>query len=283
MDEIIERKDNNLEEMIYEIRGVQVMLDSDLARIYECTNGTKDINKAVKRNINKFPNDFCFQLSEKELDEIPLRFQFGTLNSKGNLRGQHIKYLPYAFTEQGIAMLATVIHTKVATEVSISIMRTFVAMRHFIMNNKDIYKSLNNLNNKIIEHDEKINYLFTKFESSERVFLPGEIYDAYSNFIYVFKEAKIELIIIDSYADIALLDIIKKIKCKVILVTKNSDRLNDLDIKKYNMQYSNLEVVRNNSFHDRYFIIDRKNIYQSGTSINNAGEKIFSIHKMKEI
>ena len=275
MNELIE-KNEKVEKIIYEIRGVHIILDSDLAKQYKCANGTKTINQAVSRNKEKFPSDFCFQLTDDEYKS--LKSQIGTTKRTSMARS-----LPYAFTEQGVAMLATVIHTKVATEVSINIMRAFVAMRHFIIDNKDIYKSLNNLNNKIIDHDDKINYLFTKFSNNEKVFLPGEIYDAYSNFIYIFKEAKNELIIIDSYADTTLLDIIKKLKCMVVLITKNSDRLNDLDILKYNEQYNNLEVIRNNSFHDRYFIIDRKNIYQSGTSINNAGKKIFSINKMNDI
>ena len=115
-------KENKIENMIYEIRGREVMLDSDLARLFECKNGTKDINKAVKRNPNKFPSDFYFQLTEEEVLDC-LRFQFGTLNKSGNLRGQHLKYLPFVFTEQGVAMLATVIHTSVAAEISVKIMR----------------------------------------------------------------------------------------------------------------------------------------------------------------
>ena len=123
----------NFENMIYEIRGIEVVLDSDLARIYECANGTKSINLIVKRNKEKFPSDFCFQLTEDECMRI-LRFQFETLNNQDNMRGQHIKYLPYVFTEQGVAMLATVIHTKVVNDVSVNIMCAFVKMRHFINN-----------------------------------------------------------------------------------------------------------------------------------------------------
>lgn len=271
MNDLIEK--DNIERMIYEIRGVQVMLDSDLAKLYECTNGTKDVNKAVKRNINRFPNDFYFQLKSSEYEN--LKFQIGT-SSENNHGG--VRKLPYVFTEQGVAMLATVIHTKKAASVSISIMRAFVKMRHYIIDNSDIYKSLSNMNNKLIIHDEKIDYLFSKFDRKESLFLKGEIYDAYSSFITIFKEAKEELIIIDSYVDTSLLDIIRKLKCNIILITKDSDRLTEKDIDIYNKQYNNLKVIRNNDFHDRYFVIDNKKIYHSGTSINFAGEKIFSIN-----
>lgn len=276
MDEIVEM--HNIENMVYEIRGVQVMLDFDLAKLYECKNGTKTINLAVKRHINRFPKRFMFQLTIEECNMIS-RFQTETLKKQG----YNIKYLPYAFTEQGVAMIATVLRTKVAEEVSIRIMDAFVNMRHLIIENKNIYKSIDIINNKLVEHDKNFEYLFSKFDKHEQLFLKGEEYDAYSSFISVFKEANKELIVVDSYADNTFLDIIRKFKCHVILITKNSDRLTDMDISKYNKQYNNLKVIRNNDFHDRYFIVDKKEIYQSGTSINNAGEKIFSINIIGDV
>ena len=128
MNDIVTIDETNIENMIYEIRGKQVMLDSDLAKLYECTNGTKSINLAVKRNLNRFPNDFYFQLTEEEIQKTSLRFQIETLNAHGNNRGQHIKYLPYVFTEQGVAMLATVLRTSIASKMSVKIMRAFVKM-----------------------------------------------------------------------------------------------------------------------------------------------------------
>ncbi len=275
MNEIIEKE--NIENKIYEIRGVQVMLDSDLAKLYHCVNGTKTINQAVKRNIARFPDDFYFQITTEEYNNLKSQIGTSSYNNYGGARK-----LPYAFTEQGVAMLATVIHTKEAALISINIMRAFVKMRHFIIENKDIYMSLSNINNKLIEHDEKLDYLFSKFDKKEQLFLPNTEYDAYSNFISIFKEAKKELIIVDSYADITLLDIIKKIKCNVILITKDNNRLSNTDIEKYSKQYHNLTIIRNNDFHDRYFIIDNKIIYQSGTSINNAGTKTFSINLLED-
>jgi len=272
MNGVIE-KDIKIENMIYEIKGVEVMLDSDLAKLYECKNGTKSINLAVKRHIKRFPSRYMFQLTKEEYNY--LRFQTETPNNMS-------RTLPYVFTEQGVAMLATVLKTKVAEEISIRIMDAFVAMRHYIIENKDIYKSLNHLNNKILEHDEKFDELFSKFDKKEQLFLEGQIYDAYSNIISIFKESKEEIIVIDQYADMTFLDLIRNIKSNIILITKNSNRLSDLEIEKYNKEYHNLKVIRNNSFHDRYFIIDRKNIYHSGTSINNAGSKIFSINKLED-
>lgn len=273
MNEVIEEK-NIIEDMIYEFRGVQVIMDFDLARIYKCANGTKSINLAVKRHINRFPERYMFQLTNEEYNN--LRFQIETSSMESEYGGR--RYNPYAFTEQGVAMLATILHTPVAVDVSIKIMDAFVRMRHFIIENKDIYKSLNDINNKLIVHDEKLDYLFDKFNKRDKMFLMGEKYDAYSYFIEIFKEAEKQLIIIDSYADTTILNIIRKLGCKVILITKDSDRLNDFDVDKYNRQYNNLVIIRNNAFHDRYFIVDDKNIYQSGASINNAGNKIFSIN-----
>ena len=273
MNEVME-KEIEIKNLIYEIREKQVMLDSDLAILYKCTNGTKDINKAVKRNINRFPNDFYFELTEKEKDN--LRFQTGTANKMSRVN-------PHVFTEQGVAMLSSVLHTKTAEEVSIKIMRAFVSMRHFINENKNIYQSLDNINNKLAEHDNKLNYLFSNFDKKEQLFLEGETFDAYLNVTELLNLAKSEIIIIDNYADIKLLSLIRNINVNIILITKNSTRLSTIEIEMYNNQYHNLKVIRNNSFHDRYIIIDNKDIYHLGTSINNLGDKTFMIIKLEDI
>ncbi len=262
-----------IENLIYTIRGKQVMIDSDVAMLYHYE--TKDINKAVKRNIERFPNNFMFQLTNEEFNN--LRFQIGTSNIKGGRR-----YKPYVFTEHGVAMLSSVLHSKTAINISIKIINAFVKMRHYLIENKDIYKSLNNINVKLLEHDEKINKIFNRFEPKENLYLKGQIYDAYSKIIDIFKLAKEELIIIDSYADKTLLDMISKFKVKVILITKDSERLSELDIEKYNCQYNNLKVIRNNTFHDRYFIIDKEEIYHCGSSINSVGNGTFSINKLED-
>ncbi len=271
MNEII--KEEDISSKIYTIRGVEVMLDSDLAKIYQCKNGTKEINQAVKNNIDKFPERYVFRITDKEYGSLKSKI----LTSKGGSRKGHT-----VFTEQGVYMLATILKSKIATEVTLKIMDIFVKMRHFYIENKDIYQSLNSINIKLDEHDEKINKLFSIFDKPEILHLNGEEYDAYSDFVTIAKMANKELIIIDEYADNIILDIIRKLSCNVILVTKDSDRLSSNEIDKYNKEYNNLKVIRNNTFHDRYLIIDRKDIYHSGTSINNAGNKVFSIHKMND-
>ena len=190
-------KDVSIEKLIYKVREKQVMLDSDLAMLYECKNGTKVINQAVNRNIERFPNDFYFQLTEEEL--INLQSQIVTTNLSNMSRT-----LPYVFTEQGVAMLATVLRTKIASEMSISIMRAFVTMRHYIGNNE--YR-LSNIETKIIEHDNNIKILqesFNKFEEKKKtseIYFNGQIFDAYSKILDIFKNTKDSLIIVDAYAD----------------------------------------------------------------------------------
>ena len=273
-------KEEQIEDMIYEIRGKQVMLDSDLAKLYNCKNGTKTINQAVGRHKNRFPERYMFRLSKEEY-HIILRSQIGTLELE---QGKYSKYLPFAFTEQGVAMLATVIRTEIAEKVSISIMDAFVAMRHYIGNNE--YR-LSNVETKVLEHDKDIKLLQTAFqkfvEKKNEIYFSGQTFDAYSRIVGIIKNAKKELIIIDRYADISLLDIIKKINCQVILITKKNCNVNSLDIKKYNTQYHNLTIYYNDSFHDRYFILDKETIYALGTSINYAGTRTFCINILDDV
>ena len=200
MHEVVIKDDIKIEDMIYEIRGKQVMLDSDLGRIYECKNGTKTINQAVNRHIDRFPSDFYFQITEDEYNS--LRSQIGTLK---NGRGEHKKYLPYAFTEQGVAMLATVLRTKVASQMSINIMRAFVKMRHYISSNLLEQKYINNMvldnNERITQNTIDIKLLQESFDKLEKdkcineIYFNGKIYDAYSKVLDIFSEAKEELII----------------------------------------------------------------------------------------
>ena len=275
------KEELNIENMIYEIRGKQVMLDSDLAKLYQCKNGTKSINLAVNRNVKKFPNDFYFQLTNNETEN--LRFHFETSNSTTNYGGK--RYNPYAFTEQGVAMLATILHTPVAAEVSVNIMRTFVKMRKIISSNLIEQKYINEL---VIKDNERINLLeesFLKLEEKEKInhiFYEGQIYDAYSLLIDIFNEAKKEIIIIDNYADKSILDMITNLNVKVIIVTRKFNLLKDIDIKKYNRQYHNLKVIYSDKFHDRFIIIDKKVLYHSGASYKDLGNKCFAINKIKD-
>ena len=267
---------NSYQNMIYEIRGQLVMLDSDLARIYECTNGTKTINLAVKRHANKFPERFMFQLTESEILSVS-RFQFETLNKNNQKQGLNIKYLPYVFTEQGVAMLASVLRTKVADEISVKIMDAFVKMRHYLI--KDNLR-LNYIENKVLEHEDKLSLLFNQFKTkNNHLFFEGQIYDAYSLLMKILSVAKEEIIIIDNYAGRELFDILRDVKCNIKVITKNtSEEL----INKYNKQYNNVNVIQNDTFHDRFIIIYIKILYHSGSSFKDLGKKCFAITKLND-
>lgn len=253
---IVEEREK-VENLIYEIRGVQVMLDSDLARLYECTNGTKDVNKAVNRNIERFPKDFYFQLTKEEYDN--LKFQNGTsrLSSHGGVRKS-----PYVFTEQGVSMLASVLRTSVASSVSVDIMRAFVVMKKYISKTLLEQTYINELVFKDSKRIDLLEETLSKFkEKSYHLFFEGQIYDAYSKISEIFSNAKKNLIIIDAYADTTILDMIKKLSANVIVITKQNGLLTNMDIKKYNNQYHNLTIKYSGLFHDRYFIIDNNDIY----------------------
>ncbi len=277
MNELIVKEDIKIENMIYEIRGKQVMLDSDLAKLYECKNGTKDINKAAKRNISRFPEDFYFQLTRTEVQN--LRFQNGTSShNKENYHGGN-RYLPYVFTEQGIAMLSSVLKTPVAEKVSINIMRAFVAMRKYISSNLLEQKYVNNMVFKLDERVSLLEDTFSKFDTfSNEIFFEGQIYDAYSLLIDILNTSRNEIIIIDNYAGKELLDILKDINNNITIISKNiSDELE----KKYLSQYQNINFIHSDSFHDRFIIIDDQILYHCGSSFKDLGKKCFCISKIE--
>ena len=268
-----------IENMIYEARGKQVMLDCDLAKLYRVE--TKRINEAVRRNLEKFPERFCFKLNKNEYLDI-LRSQNATLELK---KGQYSKYLPQVFTEQGVAMLATILKSDVATKVSIAIMDAFVLMRKYISNELIQQKYINDL---VIKHDKDISLLqesFYKLEEKKKdneIYYNGQIYDAYSKIVDLLKQAHNNIIIIDNYADKNVLDMIRNLKIDVTIICKNNCLLKEIDIDKYQKQYKNLNVVYSNNFHDRYIILDKKEIYHCGASLNYAGSKTFSINKLED-
>lgn len=269
MNEIMIKENIQIEDLIYEVHGKQVMLDSDLAKLYGTQ--TRRINEAVARNVEKFPDRYCFKISEKEYNS--LKSQIAT--SKGGSRKGHT-----AFTEQGVAMLATILKTPIATKVSIAIMDAFVAMRKYISTNLLEQKHINHM---VLEHESEIKLLretFDKLEEKRKtneIYFNGQIYDAYSKIQDIFKSAQNKLIIIDSYADNTILDMVKRLDIEVIIITKPNNLLTKQDILKYNKQYHNLRVIYDNTFHDRYFILDEHTLYHCGTSINRIGYKTFSI------
>ena len=275
--DIVKVDDVIIDNLIYEVRGKQVMIDSDLAKLYECKNGTKTINLAVRRHLDRFPNDFYFQLTKEEYYNI-LRFQSETLELE---QGKYSKYLPYVFTEQGVAMLATILRTSVASKMSVAIMQAFVVMRKYISTNLIEQKYINNQVMKNTEDIKLLQASFQKFEEKTEVntiFFDGEIFDAYSKIQDILKKANKKLIIVDSYADNTLLDIVKRLNVEVVIITKKNNLLTKQDLFKYNKQYHNLKVYFSNIFHDRYFVIDDEIVYHCGTSINRIGYRTFSIN-----
>lgn len=277
MKELILVDDINIEDMIHEIRGKQVILDFDLARLYEVE--TRVLNQSIKRNIERFPKEFMFQISEKEWELISSQFVMTSKNKRP------IKFLPYAFTEQGVAMTSSILHSKKAIKMSVKIVDAFVKMRKFIKSNLLEQQFINNL---VLKHDKDIKLIqetFNKLEEKElknKIFFDGQLFDSYLEIIKKLNKANKEIIIIDAYADITLLEIISKVNKKIILITKKNNLLKKIDIIKYNEQYNNLKIVYDNSFHDRFIILDKDKIYHLGSSINHIGNKVTTINIIEE-
>ena len=250
MNKIVLSDNIKIENMIYEIRGKQVMLDFDLATLYGCKNGTKEINQAVKNNIEKFPERYCFRITEKEYSSLKSK----VLTSRGGSRKGHT-----VFTEQGVYMLATILKGKLATSITIAIMDAFVVMKNIINTSLIEQKYINKL---VLEHDSKIDLILGKLNTNEEInhiFYEGQIYDAYSLLIDILSKAKKEIIIIDNYAGKKLFDIIRNINVKMKIYT---------------------EIINTNIFHDRFIIIDNKVLYHSGASFKDLGKKCFAITKI---
>ncbi|MBQ9012038.1 MAG: ORF6N domain-containing protein [Bacilli bacterium] len=275
MNKIIENENVKVEDMIYEIRGMQVMLSSDVAKLYHVE--TKVLNQTIKRNINRFPNSFCFQLTNEELDKLSSRSQFVTLNKSNNLRGYNIKYLPYVLTEQGIMMLSGLLKSDIAVKVNIEIIDAFVKMRRYFASSINNNEILLNHENRLLNLENTLN----KFKEKElnKVFFEGELYDAYSVLLDILNESKKEIIIIDNYAGKKLLDILRKIDRKIIVVSKNTD---DILKAKYEKQYKNITFINNDSFHDRFIILDKNKLYSCGASFKDIGKKCFYIGEIKD-
>lgn len=267
-----------IKNLIYTIRGKQVMIDNDVARLYHYE--TKRINETVKRNIDRFPTDFCFQLSTSEYES--LKSQIATSNNRGGKQK-----LPYAFTEKGILMLSGLLKNEIAIEVSIRIVEAFVEMRKFISSNGQIFERLTNVEYKLLEHDRKFDEVFNQFQLEEninqRIFFNGQIYDAYSVIVDIIKKANRKIIIIDNYIDDNVLKMLtkKKSHTEVVILTSDKSNIDTLDIKKFNKEYPILKVAKTNKFHDRFIVIDNKEMYHIGASIKDLGKKCFAINKIE--
>ena len=269
----LEVTDNiRIEDLIYEVRGKQVMLDFDLARIYHCKNGTKEVNQAVKNNLEKFPERFSWVLSDNEYNI--LRSKILTANGKFSNKK---RFNPRVFTEEGCLMISTILKTKIANDTIIAIMDAFVTMKNYLSNSlleQNFYK------NMLLDHDDRIKILESNFNNktfSNEIFFDGEVYDAYSLLLNIINGAKDSIIVIDNYLSKELLDILSETNKNIVVYSKN---LNNTLISKYNSQYNNVTFKKDNRFHDRFIIIDKKEVYHSGASFKDLGKKCFAINKI---
>ena len=284
---VVKYEEKNIKNLIYTIRGKQVMLDSDVANLYNYK--TKSLNLAVKRNIERFPEDFCFQLNEKELES--LRFQIetskGEENKTNNSRGGR-RYLPYVFTEQGVAMLAGVLKSDVAVSISIKIIKAFISMRKFLINNDQIFNRLVGLEYKQLENERNFNKIFNMLNSqnniTQKIFFQGQIWDSYTIIVDIIKKANSKITIIDNYIDDSILNMLSKKKknVEVVILTSEKSNILKLDIQKFNKEYPILKISKSNKFHDRFIIIDNKELYHLGASIKDLGKKCFGINMIEE-
>ena len=267
----------NFKDKIYTIRNKQVMLDRDLAELYGVD--TKVLNQAVKRNKERFPADFMFELTRLEYNEI-LRSQIVTSNHGGR------RYLPLIFTEHGVVMLASILKSNIAIEVSIKIIKTFIQMRHFLQENASIFQRLDRVELKQLEHDKHFNQIFKAIEQkkltpSQGIFYDGQLFDAHTFVVDLIKKAKSKIILIDNYVDETTLTLLsnKGDKVKVIIYTKEITKQLDLAKNKFNQQYNNLEIKEFTKSHDRFLIIDNQT-YHIGASLKDAGKKWFAFSKI---
>lgn len=288
-----------IKNLIYTIRGKQVMLDSDVAMLYHYQ--TKRINEAVKRNKERFPENFCFQLTTEEIKNIKMPnvvlnlknennwSQFATSSKSENIKHRGKKYLPYVFTEQGIAMLSGLLKNDIAVQVSINIMNAFVEMRKFLIQNGQIFERLTNIECKLLEHDKKFNEVFNQLQVEEnikqKIFFEGQIYDAYSLIIDIIKKANKKILIIDNYIDDSVLKMLtkKNNNVEVVILTSDKSNIQQIDIQKFNKEYPILKVAKTNKFHDRFIIIDNEEMYHLGASIKDLGKKCFGINKIEDV
>ena len=266
----IEEASDSVENMIYEIRGVQVMLSSDVAKLYQVE--TRRINEIIKRNIKRFPDTFCFQLTEVEFYNLRSQFAISKENNHGGVR-----YLPYVLTEQGIMMLSGLLKSDIAVKVNVQIIDAFVKLRRYVSNNLMNSEMLINHENRIL----KLETTFSKMQEKEKIntiFFEGQIFDAYVLLLDIFDTAKEEIIIIDNYAGKELLKILKNVNKKIIIISKDMD---DTLVKKYKSEYFNIEFKNIDIFHDRFIIIDRKKLYSCGASFKDLGKNCFAVNEMK--
>ncbi len=286
---IVDSTEEKIENQIHYVRGQQVMIDSDLALLYNVE--TKRLNESVKRNAKRFPESFCFRLTEDEYAD--LRSQIATSNTENVSSKGGRRYLPYAFTEQGIAMLSAVLRSDEAIQVSVNIMNAFVKMRRFLAENAMMFDKLNSLELKQLEYQKESNKKFEQIfayiseheEVGQKVFFEGQIYDAFSLLVSLVGKAEKSIVLIDNYVDVGTLNILAKKKDGVdaTIYTVRRTRLVSKDIANFNSQYPTLTVNYTEVFHDRFLIIDEETAYHIGASVKDAGKKCFGISRIEDV
>jgi len=279
---------SDVSNLIYLVRGQQVMLDKDLARLYGVT--TKVFKQQVKRNKVRFPDDFCFVLTEKEAEIV--RSQFVTFQKPSKENDRYFNFLPYAFTEQGIAMLSGILRSPKAVEVNIAIMRSFVKMRRFLANNSQLFERVNDLEIKQLDFqkstDERFSEVFrfisSHAEEEQKLFFEGQIYDAFSFLVSLIQKAEKSILLIDGYVDVATLNILTKKKSGVAvrIITKLRCPLTEDDLATFNRQYPSLSISYSEDYHDRFLILDDSSAYLVGASLKDAGKKCFALSLLRD-
>ena len=288
--------DAQIKNLIHTVRGKQVMLDSDLAKLYEVETGA--LNRAAKRNEDRFPEDFRFRLIDNEYEN--LRCQLGISSDdlqKFSAGGR--RYMPYVYTEQGVAMLSGVLRSRVAVQASIGIMRAFVGMRHFIADNAHMFEQIRDVERRQLEYQQKtdarlksmderfkrvFDYMETHETPSQKVFFEGQIYDAFGLLVSLVQKAKREIILIDNYVDINTLNILAKRGkgTTTTIWTHPKAKLTKSDVDTFNAQYPILEIRHTALFHDRFIILDKTEGYHVGASLKDAGKKSFAITRLED-
>jgi len=286
MQEITTTTNIDIKSKIYTIRDKQVMLDRDLAELYGVE--TKNLNRAVTRNIERFTEKFRFQLTREEYEN--LRFQFGTLSlDSENTWGKHTKYLPYVFTEQGVSMLSAVLKSKTAIDISIKIIDSFVSMRKFISQNASVFQRLEILEQNQLITNTNFDKIFKAIEEknpiqSQGIFYNGQIFDAHNFVSELIRKAKNSIVLIDNYVDDSTLLLFSKNQnINVVIYTDTFTKALKLDLEKYNKQYKDISIETNKKFHDRFLIIDNKDVYHIGASLKDLGKKTFAFSKLEDL
>ena len=287
---VVKNEIEEIKQKIYLIRGKQVMLDSDVADLYHYE--TKRINEAVKRNIERFPEDFCFKLTNQEYFHLKSQIATSNENIVNVMRGGKQK-IPYVFTEKGIIMLSGLLKNEIAVDVSIKIVEAFIKMRNFINTNKELLNRVitieNKLDKKITDYDAKFEKIFNELqgetEFKQKIFFDGQVWDSYNLIINIIKNADNKITIIDNYIDDSILNMLSKKKknVEVTLITSYKSNITKLDVQKFNKEYPILKLAKTDKFHDRFIVIDNKELYHCGASLKDLGKKCLAITKMEEL